>query len=124
MRIVFISAAALLLAVALPAYGQETVPQPAPPPVVGQTPQAGQIPNAPRFAPLTIDEQTLNGILQSLGEIPAKYSVPLIMFLNQREQTAIQKAVDEARMAQMRRDNQPPAPPKGPPSPAPTPAPH
>ena len=49
-----------------------------------------------KFVPFTIDQQTYNGMMNYLGEIPAKYANPMITTLIQKEQEALKAEADKA----------------------------
>ena len=79
--------------------------------VLFASPAFAQQPQLP-YVPFEISQDDFNKIMSSLGEIPAKYSGPLIQAFGNAEQAAVQnhaKAVAEH------------APPAPTPSPSPTP---
>ena len=42
----------------------------------------------PDFVPFELDQQAIQALNSALGEVPAKYSIPLINFLQQQEDRA------------------------------------
>ena len=58
-----------------------------------------QAPQAPAYVPITISEQDWTKLQTYLGDQPAKFSNPVIGFLNQMEQVAVIKATSEVAKA-------------------------
>lgn len=51
--------------------------------------QAQTTPQPQIYVPWTVDQETANKLLSAFGEIPAKFSLPLIQFLQEREQMSV-----------------------------------
>jgi hypothetical protein len=47
---------------------------------------------APKYIPWEVDHQSAQALESALGEIPAKYSLPIINFVQRQEQIAQQRA--------------------------------
>jgi hypothetical protein len=63
-------------------------------------PQPQQLQMQPQgFVPYEITERDSTALLAALGEVPAKYSIPILNFLQEREQRAVLEAQADQRAA-------------------------